>query len=148
MEVSLDGKKDKSEPLGPSCLSMKSDRSKKAPPVFSNEPGPSEPRGRKRSGVCLEEQMSCCAWCQNVLKDPVSNNCGHWFCRQCIASYWDQFASKGHSSCPQCGKRFRSSAGQQTANQSSSAHGKTFLLICFLSAIRLCFVDVFLNIAP
>uniref|UniRef100_A0A669EYS3 NACHT domain-containing protein n=1 Tax=Oreochromis niloticus TaxID=8128 RepID=A0A669EYS3_ORENI len=76
-------------------------------------------RGRKRSGVCEEEQLSCCALCQDVLKDPVSTSCGHWFCRQCISSYWDQSASSGDSSCPQCGERYRSRAGLQTASQSS-----------------------------
>ncbi|XP_065326048.1 NACHT, LRR and PYD domains-containing protein 1a allele 5-like [Pelmatolapia mariae] len=40
-----------------------------------------------------------------------------WFCRQCICSYWDQSASSGDSSCPQCGERTR--AGLQTASQSS-----------------------------
>ncbi|KAL4006243.1 TIMELESS-interacting protein [Sarotherodon galilaeus] len=74
---------------------------------------------RKRSGVCEEEQPSCCALCQDVLKDPVSTSCGHWFCRQCISSYWDQSASSGDSSCPQCGERSRSRAGLQTASQSS-----------------------------
>ncbi|XP_063322617.1 NLR family CARD domain-containing protein 3-like [Pelmatolapia mariae] len=74
---------------------------------------------RKRSGVCEDEQLSCCALCQDVLKDPVSTSCGHWFCRQCISSYWDQSASSGDSSCPQCGERSRSRAGLQTASQSS-----------------------------
>ncbi|XP_076738564.1 protein NLRC3-like isoform X2 [Maylandia zebra] len=76
-------------------------------------------RERKRSGVCGEEQLSCCALCQDVLKDPVSTSCGHWFCRQCISSYWDQSASSGDSSCPQCGERSRTRAGLQTASQSS-----------------------------
>ncbi|KAL4009715.1 hypothetical protein ACER0C_003567 [Sarotherodon galilaeus] len=76
-------------------------------------------RQRKRSGVCEEEQLSCSALCQDVLKDPVSTSCGHWFCRQCISSYWDQSASSGDSSCPQCGERSRSRAGLQTASQSS-----------------------------
>ncbi|KAL4006292.1 receptor-type tyrosine-protein phosphatase U [Sarotherodon galilaeus] len=76
-------------------------------------------RKRKRSGDCEEEQPSCCALCQDVLKDPVSTSCGHWFCRQCISSYWDQSASSGDSSCPQCGERSRSRAGLQTASQSS-----------------------------
>ncbi|XP_047424075.1 NLR family CARD domain-containing protein 3-like [Mugil cephalus] len=65
-------------------------------------------RERKRSHVSVEEQLSCCALCQDVLKYPVSTSCGHWFCRQCITSYWDQSASSGHSSCPQCGQRFLS----------------------------------------
>uniref|UniRef100_A0A669DJ28 NACHT domain-containing protein n=2 Tax=Oreochromis niloticus TaxID=8128 RepID=A0A669DJ28_ORENI len=76
-------------------------------------------RERKMSGVCKEEQLSCCALCQDVLKDPVCTSCGHWFCRQCISSYWDQSASSGDSSCPQCGERSRSRAGLQTASQSS-----------------------------
>uniref|UniRef100_A0AAX7SGT3 NACHT domain-containing protein n=1 Tax=Astatotilapia calliptera TaxID=8154 RepID=A0AAX7SGT3_ASTCA len=36
-----------------------------------------------------------------------------WFCRHCICSYWDQSASSGDWSCPQCGERSR--AGLQTA---------------------------------
>ncbi|XP_063318384.1 protein NLRC3-like isoform X2 [Pelmatolapia mariae] len=78
-----------------------------------------DPLERKRSGACEEEQLSCCASCQDVLKDPVSTSCGHWFCRQCICSYWDQSASSGDSSCPQCGERSRSRAGLQTASQTS-----------------------------
>uniref|UniRef100_A0A8P4KH31 RING-type domain-containing protein n=1 Tax=Dicentrarchus labrax TaxID=13489 RepID=A0A8P4KH31_DICLA len=70
-----------------------------------------------RSHVSVEEQLSCCVLCQDVLKDPVSTSCGHWFCRQCITSYWDQSASSGDSSCPQCGKRSRTRAGPQTASQ-------------------------------
>ncbi|XP_026006133.1 protein NLRC3-like [Astatotilapia calliptera] len=102
-----------------SCLSMKSDWSKEEAPYFSNELGSSDTKKRKRSGVCEEEQLSCCAVCQDVLKDPVSTSCGHWFCRQCISAYWDQSASSEDSSCPQCGKRSRTRAGLQTANQSS-----------------------------
>ena len=82
-------------------------------------------REKKRTHVCVEETPSCCALCQDVLKDPVSTSCGHWFCRQCISSYWDQSASSGHSSCPQCGERSRTRAGLQTASQSSSVQGKS-----------------------
>ncbi|KAI3359822.1 hypothetical protein L3Q82_013831, partial [Scortum barcoo] len=97
-----------------SCLSLKSDRSKGLPPVFSIESGLSD-----TNNVSVEEQPSCCALCQDVLKDPVSTSCGHWFCRQCITSYWDQSASSGDSSCPQCGERSRTRAGLQTASQTS-----------------------------
>uniref|UniRef100_A0A3Q0QQU8 RING-type domain-containing protein n=1 Tax=Amphilophus citrinellus TaxID=61819 RepID=A0A3Q0QQU8_AMPCI len=72
-------------------------------------------RLKKKNRVCEEERPSCCASCQDVLKDPVSTSCGHWFCRQCISSYWDQSASSGDSSCPQCGQRSRTTAGLQTA---------------------------------
>ncbi|XP_044199023.1 NACHT, LRR and PYD domains-containing protein 12-like isoform X17 [Thunnus albacares] len=70
-------------------------------------------RKRKRRDVSVEEQLSCCSLCQDVLKDPGSTSCGHWFCRQCISSYWDQFAPSGDSSCPQCGKRSRTRPGLQ-----------------------------------
>uniref|UniRef100_A0AAZ1XL28 NACHT domain-containing protein n=1 Tax=Oreochromis aureus TaxID=47969 RepID=A0AAZ1XL28_OREAU len=112
-----------------SCVSMRSDVSKGRPPDFSHEPAPAMffshgaqmtiGRKRKRSGVCEEERLSCCALCQDVLRDPVSTSCGHWFCRQCISSYWDQSASSGDSSFPQCGERSRTRAGLQTASQSS-----------------------------
>ncbi|XP_030611954.1 NACHT, LRR and PYD domains-containing protein 12-like isoform X3 [Archocentrus centrarchus] len=110
-----------------SCVSLRSDWSRGKPPDFSNEAaptmffnhGPQLTIERKRSAVCEEEQPSCCASCQDVLKDPVSTSCGHWFCRQCISSYWDQSASSGDSSCPQCGQRPRTRAGLQTASQSS-----------------------------
>ncbi|XP_069386492.1 NLR family CARD domain-containing protein 3-like isoform X2 [Paralichthys olivaceus] len=99
-----------------SCVSLKSDRSMEPPLLFSNEPGPSHTKERRRSHVSEEEQSSRCASCQDVLKDPVSTSCGHWFCRQCITSYWDQSGSSGDSSCPQCGQRSRRGAGAQTAD--------------------------------
>ncbi|XP_053296438.1 NACHT, LRR and PYD domains-containing protein 5 isoform X3 [Pleuronectes platessa] len=107
----------RAESPGSSCLSLKSDWSMGCPPNFSNEPGPSHTEERKRSHVSEEEQSSCCASCQDVLKDPVSTSCGHWFCRQCITSYWDQSGSSGDSSCPQCGQRSRTGAGGQTADR-------------------------------
>ncbi|XP_056244044.1 NACHT, LRR and PYD domains-containing protein 14-like isoform X14 [Seriola aureovittata] len=100
----------------PSCWSMKSDRSKEEPLNFSNEPGPSHTQLKRRSHV----SVSSCALCQDVLKDPVSTSCGHWFCRQCFTSYWDQSGSSGDSSCPQCGKRPRTRPGLQTASQTST----------------------------
>ncbi|XP_067429420.1 NACHT, LRR and PYD domains-containing protein 12-like isoform X1 [Thunnus thynnus] len=101
-----------------SCLSMKSDQSKEDPPCSSNEPRPSNTKERKRRGLSMEEQLSCCSLCQDVLKDLVSYRCGHWFCRQCITSYWDKSASSGDFSCPQCGKRSKT---RQTDSQTSTA---------------------------
>ena len=80
---------------------------------------------RKRSDVSMEEQLSCCSLCQDVLKDPVSTSCGHWFCRQCITSYWDQSDSSGDSSCPQCAERSRTRPGLQTDSQTSTVQSKT-----------------------
>ncbi|XP_030253949.1 NACHT, LRR and PYD domains-containing protein 14-like [Sparus aurata] len=96
MSDCVEEEEDGAESAVSSCLSLKSDRSKEGePPDFSKEPGPLD------TNVSVEEQPSCCSLCQDVLKDPVSTSCGHWFCRQCITSYWDQSASSEHSSCPQ-----------------------------------------------
>ncbi|XP_051793610.1 NACHT, LRR and PYD domains-containing protein 12-like isoform X2 [Acanthochromis polyacanthus] len=90
----------------------------KDPPDVSEDPGPSDTKEKKMSHISVEEQPSCCASCQDVLKDPVSTSCGQWFCRQCITSYEDQSAPSGHSSCPQCGERPRtSSCGQNVGLQ-------------------------------
>uniref|UniRef100_A0A8C4ICY2 NACHT, LRR and PYD domains-containing protein 12 n=1 Tax=Dicentrarchus labrax TaxID=13489 RepID=A0A8C4ICY2_DICLA len=104
-----------------STFSGSSSLSKDHPPVFSNEPGPSDTKEkRKRSHDSVEEQPSCCAACCDVLKDPVSTSCGHWFCRQCITSYWDQSGTSGDSSCPLCTKRSRTRPGLETASQTST----------------------------
>ncbi|XP_071059777.1 protein NLRC3-like isoform X1 [Pseudochaenichthys georgianus] len=120
--------KQRAESPVPSCLSLKSDRSKEwLPPVFSKEPGPSDTKGKRKSGGPVEEQLSSCALCQDVLKDPVSTSCGHWFCRQCIASYWEQRPPSGDPSCPQCGKRSRTRAGLQTASQTRTVRADSGL---------------------
>ncbi|XP_070841980.1 NACHT, LRR and PYD domains-containing protein 12-like isoform X1 [Chaetodon trifascialis] len=108
--------KQKAEASAFSCLSLKSEQSHGLPLLFSKEPGPSDSQKLNRS-VSEEETPSCCALCQDVLKDPVSTSCGHWFCRRCITSYWDQSASSGDSCCPQCGERSRTRCGLQTVSQ-------------------------------
>uniref|UniRef100_A0A3Q3EQ73 RING-type domain-containing protein n=1 Tax=Labrus bergylta TaxID=56723 RepID=A0A3Q3EQ73_9LABR len=117
-DIKVESRRQRAESPVPSCLSMKSDLSKDENPYFSKEPGPSDTKGTKRTHV-IEEQPSC-PLCQDVLKDPVSTSCGHWFCRQCITSYWDQSGSPGDSSCPQCGERSRTGPGLQTVSQSST----------------------------
>ncbi|XP_038588553.1 NACHT, LRR and PYD domains-containing protein 12-like isoform X2 [Micropterus salmoides] len=120
ISVCMEEEEDRADSAASSCLSMKSDQSKNIPLAFSNEHAPSDTKGRKRSHVYVEEQPSCCALCQDVLKDPVSTSCGHWFCRQCITSHWDQSASSGDSFCPQCEERSRTRAGLQKDSHSSS----------------------------
>ncbi|KAF6725696.1 E3 ubiquitin-protein ligase TRIM58 [Oryzias melastigma] len=72
---------------------------------------------KKKTGVCEEELLSCCSLCRDVLKDPVSTSCGHWFCRQCITSYCDHSDASGLCSCPQCGETSRTREGLQTFSQ-------------------------------
>uniref|UniRef100_A0A6Q2XCT1 Uncharacterized protein n=1 Tax=Esox lucius TaxID=8010 RepID=A0A6Q2XCT1_ESOLU len=81
----------------PSCVSMKSKNSMIQPIKFQDESGLST----------LTEDQSRCSVCELVLRDPVSINCGHRFCRQCITRYWEQPASSGEYVCPQCRKRSR-----------------------------------------
>nr|XP_046227888.1 protein NLRC3-like isoform X1 [Scatophagus argus] len=105
------------ESTGSSYVSMVSDRSKDRPADSSTQTGPSQTKGWKRRQVSEEEQLSCCASCQDVLKDPVSTSCGHWLCRRCFTSHWDQAASSGVFSCPQCAKK--SKTGQSSTVQNS-----------------------------
>ncbi|XP_024118543.2 protein NLRC3-like [Oryzias melastigma] len=98
------------------CESMKSDLSKMDNPDFSAEAGATDTRKRK-IGVCDKEQLSSCSLCQEVPKDPVSTRCGHWFCRRCITSYWDQSDPSGLCSCPQCGETSRRKVRLQTISQ-------------------------------
>lgn len=97
-------------------------------------------RERKRSGVCVKEQPSTCALCQDVLKDPVSTICGHWFCRQCITSYWDRSAQPGLCSCPQCAERSNSRASPQTVTESTGDQSKTEPLPADVSELNFCFL--------
>ncbi|XP_058510286.1 NLR family CARD domain-containing protein 3-like isoform X2 [Solea solea] len=103
---------------GFSCLSIKSDQSKEIPPDFSDELGSTDTEEKRTSSV--SEELSCCTLCKQALKDPLSTSCGHCFCRQCINSYWDQTASSGPSSCPQCGPRSRTKPGLQIVSQTST----------------------------
>ncbi|XP_044221669.1 NACHT, LRR and PYD domains-containing protein 12-like [Thunnus albacares] len=115
-------KRQRTESPVSSCLSMKSDQSKRRPPDISNEPGFSDTKGKKkkRSGVSVEEQLSYCSLCQGILKDPFSTSCGHLFCRQCITSYWDQSPSSGDSTCPQCVESSKTRPGLQTDSHAST----------------------------
>ncbi|KAM9350275.1 protein NLRC3-like [Symphorus nematophorus] len=116
MSVHVEEEEDRAESPVSSCPSLKSDWSKDQPLNVSKEPGPSDRKEKKRSHVPVEEQPSCCALCQVILQDPVSTSCGHWFCKRCISSDWDQCASSGESSCPQCGKPSRRRPGPQRDN--------------------------------
>jgi len=48
-------------------------------------------------------RVNCsCSVCTDLLQDPVTLNCGHSFCRQCILDV----ANVGNSLCPFCRKPF------------------------------------------
>ncbi|XP_036420300.1 NACHT, LRR and PYD domains-containing protein 12-like isoform X3 [Colossoma macropomum] len=90
------------DPPEPSCVSMKSNNSMYQPPRFSDERPSTDQSCVKDAPL---QDPSKCGVCEQIQTDPVSINCGHTFCRQCINSYWNQSAQSGVFACPQCRKR-------------------------------------------
>uniref|UniRef100_A0A8P4KI00 NACHT domain-containing protein n=1 Tax=Dicentrarchus labrax TaxID=13489 RepID=A0A8P4KI00_DICLA len=58
MSVCVEEEEDRAESAASSCLSMKSDWSRDRPPLFSNEPGPSDSKltSDQKMSVCVEEE--------------------------------------------------------------------------------------------
>ncbi|XP_042562073.1 E3 ubiquitin/ISG15 ligase TRIM25-like, partial [Clupea harengus] len=51
-------------------------------------------------------ELFTCPICLDLLRDPVTTNCGHTYCKGCITSCWDREDQKGVYSCPQCRQTF------------------------------------------
>ncbi|KAJ8278191.1 hypothetical protein GJAV_G00084910 [Gymnothorax javanicus] len=59
-------------------------------------------------GLSLNEEKFSCSICLDLLKDPVTINCGHSYCMDCIQGCWDKDDHTGVYSCPQCRQTFTS----------------------------------------
>uniref|UniRef100_A0A669DH41 NACHT domain-containing protein n=2 Tax=Oreochromis niloticus TaxID=8128 RepID=A0A669DH41_ORENI len=110
----------------PSSVSCKSDASKAD--IIDFKVSAAERLTEVHKKMMMEEEEdraeSAGSSCQSVTSDRSKDQPPFFSAepgptRQCICSYWDQSASSGDSSCPQCGERSRSRAGLQTASQSS-----------------------------
>nr|XP_046174406.1 tripartite motif-containing protein 16-like [Oncorhynchus gorbuscha]XP_046174407.1 tripartite motif-containing protein 16-like [Oncorhynchus gorbuscha]XP_046174408.1 tripartite motif-containing protein 16-like [Oncorhynchus gorbuscha]XP_046174410.1 tripartite motif-containing protein 16-like [Oncorhynchus gorbuscha] len=57
-------------------------------------------------GVLLDQDQFCCSICLDLLKEPVTINCGHSYCSNCIEDCWDKDDPNGSYNCPQCRQTF------------------------------------------
>ncbi|XP_026083655.1 tripartite motif-containing protein 16-like [Carassius auratus] len=56
--------------------------------------------------ISVDQKDFLCAVCLDLLKDPVTIQCGHSYCKICITDCWDQNDKMGFYSCPQCRQTF------------------------------------------
>ncbi|XP_058603754.1 tripartite motif-containing protein 16-like [Onychostoma macrolepis] len=57
--------------------------------------------------ISVDQDEFLCPVCLDLLKDPVTIQCGHSYCKSCITDCWDQEDEKRVYSCPQCRQTFR-----------------------------------------
>ena len=51
----------------------------------------------------ITEREFSCHCCYDVLVDPTTLNCGHSFCRHCLAQWWE---SSHKTECPECREKW------------------------------------------
>ncbi|XP_016298432.1 E3 ubiquitin/ISG15 ligase TRIM25-like, partial [Sinocyclocheilus anshuiensis] len=58
------------------------------------------------AGARVFQDEFMCSLCLDLLKDPVTIQCGHSYCKICITGCWDQEDQMRVYSCPQCRQTF------------------------------------------
>ncbi|XP_026064573.1 tripartite motif-containing protein 16-like isoform X1 [Carassius auratus] len=61
---------------------------------------------KAESRISVDRNEFVCAVCLDLLKDPVTIQCGHSYCKSCITGHWDHEDQKRVYSCPQCRQTF------------------------------------------
>ncbi|XP_050986837.1 tripartite motif-containing protein 16-like [Labeo rohita] len=56
--------------------------------------------------ISVNQKEFLCPVCLDLLKDPVTIQCGHSYCKSCITDCWDQEDQMRVYSCPQCRQTF------------------------------------------
>ncbi|XP_050988220.1 tripartite motif-containing protein 16-like isoform X2 [Labeo rohita] len=56
--------------------------------------------------ISVDQNEFLCSVCLDLLKDPVTIQCGHSYCKICITDCWDQEDQMRVYSCPQCRQTF------------------------------------------
>ncbi|KAM9390902.1 bifunctional apoptosis regulator-like [Salvelinus alpinus] len=69
------------------------------PPVTSDP----SPYPRPSAGPFISEDQFGCHCCYDVLVNPTTLNCGHSFCRHCLALWWE---SSRKTECPECREKW------------------------------------------
>ncbi|KAB1261331.1 Tripartite motif-containing protein 40 [Camelus dromedarius] len=77
-----------------------------------------------------------CPICQECLKEAVSTDCGHLFCRVCLARHLEETSASGVRSCPLCRKPC--SEGVLGAGYTCRRHQKKVCWFCEESRHLLC----------
>ncbi|KAL1005127.1 hypothetical protein UPYG_G00054890 [Umbra pygmaea] len=85
----------------PSSASNLSDLPETPPPVNSDPP--SSPYNRRSVNPLISEDQFACHCCYDILVNPTTLNCGHSFCRHCLALWWD---SSRKTECPECREKW------------------------------------------
>ncbi|XP_028260907.1 uncharacterized protein LOC114435434 [Parambassis ranga] len=65
-----------------------------------------EEEQEEECGVILKHHHFWCSVCLELLRVPVTIQCGHTYCWSCIEECWDLEEPRGQYSCPQCRERF------------------------------------------